>query len=206
MDAQQPELSSAALAVLYEAKALAELDDAEAAGGATARGWRGEPLSRLAFVVSAMSPGEIEAGDPLRGEAGEAADKAAAALGVSPEALFVVASRPGADMPPEQRTRRLALALEAADPAIVIALDDDAACDLADAMGVEGLEPGRPVRVRGRVVGSVGGFAASLGDPRAKARVWAAMKAVAAEGGLDAKGRPKASLEARSEGADEAGR
>jgi hypothetical protein len=37
----------------------------------------------------------------------------------------------------------------------------------------------------------VGEFAGSLGETAAKARVWGAMKTIAAEGGLKAKARPK---------------
>jgi hypothetical protein len=185
-------MSASALARIYEAKARAELDDAESIGGVPARGWRGEPLGRLAFVVSAMAPDEVATGEPLLGQTGEAADKAAAAFGVATGDLFVVASRPAADIPADARDRRLALLLEAADPEVVIALDGDAASDLAGACGCERLEPGRPVRLHGRVMGFVGEFAASLGDRPAKARVWAAMKAIAAEGGMKAAGRPKA--------------
>jgi hypothetical protein len=139
-----------------------------------------------------MSPDEVVAGEPLLGQAGEAVGKAAAAFGVAADSLFVVASRPADGIPPEARSRRLALLIEAADPAVVIALDGDAASDLADACRLEHLEPGRPVRVHGRAVGTVGEFSVSLGDRPAKARVWAAMKAIAAEGGMKATGRPKA--------------
>jgi hypothetical protein len=191
MAEQQPDVTAAQLAALYDAKAVAELADAEAQAGGPACGWRGEPLSRLAFVVSAMSPDDVAAGGPLSGEAGDAAGKAAAALGVDSD-VFVVASRPTAALAPQARSSRLVLALEAADPQVVIALDTDAAADLADAYGLEPLVPGRAARARGRVLGSAGDFVASLGDEKAKARVWGAMKAVAADGGLKAAGRPKA--------------
>jgi hypothetical protein len=175
----------------------AELGDAQAAGGTAPRGWRGEPLGPLAFVVSSPSSGDP--GDPLGGEAGVAADKAAAALGAGAGPVFVVTSAPAPGMPAEARRRRLSLTLEAADPRVVMALDGGAARDLADAYGLDPMEPGAPARVRGRVLGSAGDFVASLGDVAAKARVWAAMRAIASEGGLKATGHPKAPRDGRSD-------
>jgi hypothetical protein len=202
MAEQQPDVTAAALAAVYDAKALAELADAESAGGSSVRGWRGEPLGPLAFVVSAMSAEGGEESGPLSGEAGDAADKAAAGLGAGSGPVFIVASRPSADIPEPARARRLALMLEAADPRVVIALDAEAAKDLALASGMERLdEPGLPVLVRGRVLGSAGGFVASLGDRPAKLRVWTAMKRIASAGGLKAAKRPKAPRDERPDGA-----
>jgi hypothetical protein len=183
MAEQHTELSAAELAALYEAKALAELADGDALVGAEEQGWRGQPLGPLAFVASVLPVGDVL----------EALDKAADALGAAP--AFVIASRPGGAGAEEARGRRLALMVEAADPAVVIALDGPAAGDLAEALGAQTMVPGQSARLRGRVLGSAAEFAASLSDVPAKARVWAAMKAIAAEGGLKAKGRPKAPRE-----------
>jgi hypothetical protein len=86
--------------------------------------------------------------------------------------------------------------MEAVDPLAVIALDADAAADAAAAFGLDALLPGRPVSAGGRVLGSAGEFADSLGNAAAKAHAWSAMKAIAAAAGLRAKRRP----------ADDAGR
>jgi hypothetical protein len=72
----------------------------------------------------------------------------------------------------------LELIVEAVDPVLVVALDGDAAQDLAAAFGLPALAPGRPSVARGRTLGAVGGLAASLDDPGAKARVWKHFKAV----------------------------
>jgi len=184
-------MSQEAVAKLFAAKAAAELADAELIAGSGGRGWRGAPLSRLAFVVSRLSAEDLAAGGPLNGATGEAAAKAAAAFGVPADAFFAIASRPSDPLSPADRSRRLVLAIEAADPAVVIALDEDAASDLAESFGVADLVPGTPARVRGRVIGAAGDLGASLADTKAKARVWVAMKAIAAEGGLKATGRLK---------------
>jgi hypothetical protein len=192
MAEQHPELSAAELAALYEAKALAELADGDALAGAVEPGWRGEPLGPLAFVTSALPDAGVL----------EALDKAADALDAAPAFVIAtrpeVASRPDAASAAEVRNRRLALMVEAADPAVVIALDVIAAADLAEALGAQTMVPGQSARAHGRVLGFSADFAASLSDAPAKARVWAAMKAIAAEGGLKAKGRPKAPRERAS--------
>jgi hypothetical protein len=164
---------------LYEAKALAELRDADTLAGVGDGGWSGDPLGEVALVVGAPRGAK---GAMLAADAAEAVDKALAALGFGSGSAFVIASRPvGAD--PAALTSRLRLALEAVDSPLVLALDAGGAQDLAAAFGLKALETGRPVRRAGRVLGSVGDLAGSLGDPKAKARVWAAMKAAAAAAG-----------------------
>lgn len=165
--------TEADLASLYEAKALAELGDAEALAGVGEGGWSGDPLGVVALVVAA----------PLPSEAGDAVDKATAALGVEPTTAFSIVSRPQASKP-KQLMARLRMALEAVDAPWVLALDTQAAEDVAVAFGVAPLVPGVAVRAGGRVLGSVGDFAGSLADPKAKARVWAAMRSIAAGAGL----------------------
>lgn len=169
---------------LYADKAAVELNDAFPLAPGGVRAWRGSPGSRLVFVISLPSAADRAAGQPLCGAAGEAAEKSAAALGLGRDEYFVLASRAGGDS--GEVERRLALALEAADPSVVITLDDAAAADLAAALGIPPLEQGAPVLANGRVVGAAGDLAGSLGDAGAKKRVWAAMKAIAAEAGLKA--------------------
>lgn len=164
---------------LYEAKALAELRDADALAGVGPGGWRGDAQGAVALVVGPAVSGPDAMAAPLSGVAGEAASKALAALGFEEGTVFVIASRPeGVD--PAQAVPRLRLALEAVDAPLVMALDARAADDLAAAFGCVALEPGKPVRASGRLLGSTGEFAGSLTDQRAKARVWAAMRGIAA--------------------------
>jgi hypothetical protein len=166
---------------LYEAKALAELGDADTLAGVGAGGWSGDPMGAVALVVG-VPPENAVAGGLLPPDAAEAVEKALVALGFEGGTAFLIATRP-AGAHPESVAARLRLALEAVDAPLALALDAEAAADLAAAFGLESLDPGRPVRASGRVLGSVGDFARSLGDAKAKTRVWAAMRSVAAAAG-----------------------
>jgi hypothetical protein len=200
VDVREPDLSSAeALRAAYEAKALAELDDADAlvgpgrhrpTSGHRARTWSGPVLGpRIAFVIA--TPNAAADSDALLDEVtADAASKAADALGAGPAGAFTIVSRPAGTASAKARARRLRLAMEAVDPLAVIALDADAAADVAAAFELDGLRPGRPVSAGGRVLGAAGEFADSLGNATAKAHAWSAMKAIAAAAGLKAKGRP----------------
>lgn len=204
MAEREPDLSGArALAGLYEAKALAELADVETLLPSASKGWSGKAQSSLALVVGPAFPGEGAGVAALGETVGEALGKALTALGAAPADVFIISSRPVPDAPKRAVAGRLELAIEAVDPRLVFALDAGAAEDLATAFGTAALEPGVPVRARGRVLGSVGDFAASLAEPGAKAGVWSAMKSVAAEAGFKAKGRPKASQKVPSHPAGE---
>jgi hypothetical protein len=190
VDVREPELRGAgAIRAAYEAKAAAELADADALAGAGPGGWEG-PLvgARIAFLTSRAAS---RAGDaPLLGvRVADAVAKAASALGAGDD-VFVLVTRP-VKASAAVLSRRVRLAVEAADPPAVVALDEAAAADLAAAFGLERLPVGEPVRALGRSVGFVGDFAASLDDESAKARAWSAMKAIAAEAGIKAKERPK---------------
>jgi hypothetical protein len=125
----------------------------------------------------------------LHGPVRDAVMRAADALGAG-EDVFLVATRPEGATDTEAAARRLRLLIEAADPPVVIALDAEAASDLALAFGTGDLLPGSPVRAYGRALGATEGFTASLDDAAAKRRAWSAMKGVASLGGLVAKARP----------------
>ncbi len=165
---------------LFLAKARAELEAADALLGTevTVAG-HGDPLGEVVLVKGLPDAQDREAGVAMARADGEAAAKILDALGLDPGSAWIVCSRPGADVPREARSRRLAMVVEAVDPRLVIAVDAEASDDLACALGVSALQPGRPTTVRGRVVGAVGGLAASLGDPSAKASVWEQFKAIA---------------------------
>lgn len=167
---------AAELLALYEAKARAELADADALVGAGPGARRGETMAAVALVVGSCD----EAGaPPLSGESGEAVAKALSALGFDDGSTFVIASRPSGDAAGDALAGRLRLALEAVDPALVLALDSPGATDVCAAFGLAALPAGEPVVALGRTFGYVGEFAASLGDEHAKAPVWKAMKAIA---------------------------
>jgi len=191
VDVREPRLKGAeALRTAYEAKARAELGDADALIRAMPGSWTG-PLvgSRIAFVVS-----EPDASDPaavLSARTREALMKAAAAMGAAEDEVFLIASRPPGGPNAAHRARRLRLALEAADPAAVAAIDAAAAQDVAAAFEIDPLVAGATVTAGGRTVGWVGEFGASLDDIAAKKRVWSAMKGLAAAAGLQSKGRPE---------------
>lgn len=198
---REPDLIGAdALRAAYEAKARAELDDADALLGLRlgarsksahgSRMWSGPVLGpRIAFVIATPAPAAGPDG-LLDATTADAAFKAADALGAGPAGAFTIASRPAGSGSATARARRLRLAIEAVDPLVVIALDAAAAADVAAAFGLDGLPVGCPARAAGRVLGSAGEFAGSLTDAAAKARAWSAMKAIAAAAGLKAQGRP----------------
>jgi hypothetical protein len=165
----------------YEAKASAELAAADAlVPGASAVAGHGSLFARVVLLKGDPGEEDLEAGRALAGPDGEAADKALVALGLDPASAWRMCTRVADGVAdPEARARRVGLAVEAVDPDLVIALDAQAGQDLARAFGVAGLEPGQPVRARGRTLGAVSGLAVSLGDESAKALVWAEMRGVA---------------------------
>jgi hypothetical protein len=191
VDVREPDVSAAdKLGAAYEAKARAELAEADVIVGAGPGAWDGPVVgARIVFLVAhraAPAPAAI-----LAGRTAEAVGGAAEALG-SADAAFVLVTRPILETPADDRARRLRIALEAVDAPAVVALDPEAAEDLAAAFGLDTLRPGTPMHALGRSLGSVGDFAASLENTAAKATAWSVMKAVAARAGLKAKGRPKA--------------
>lgn len=167
---------------LYRAKAEAELSaaDAEAPGSDSVR-WRGEPLADVVVVKGLPGPAEAAGGDAMSGADGEAAVAALEALGHDPAQTLFTLSRPEPGIDEAARVRRLRLQVEAADPAVVIAVDPEAAEDLACAFEVARLKFGTPVRVAGRTLVAADGLEASLGDQRKKAAVWHQLKAAKPE-------------------------
>lgn len=169
---ESPE-TAAELRALYEAKVRAELAAADAlAPGSDRVAARGELLATLALVKGLPGPAEASGGAALSGADGEAADKALAALGHDPARAFRVLSRPEPGLEPDRRSERLRLALEAVDPELVIALDAEAAEDLASAFGIAPLRFGEERIVLGRRLVAVDGLEASLADEKRKAAVW----------------------------------
>ena len=168
---------------LFEVRAKAELAAADAlAPGSDVVAHSGALFAAVALVKGLPGPAEASGGAALSGADGEAAHKALAALGWAEDAIFAALSRPEPGLPAEQRADRLRMQLEAVDPALVIALDAEAAADLAEAFGVARPAFGAEQRVLGRRIVAVDGFEASLVDTARKKRVWTQLQAAKAEG------------------------
>ena len=175
-------MDAAHLSRIYLAKATAELAEADALlPGSEKVRCRGAVIAVAVLVCGEPEPSDAETGEALSGPVGEAASRALEALDVHADSVLVVCSRP-VDSAAEARARRLERVVESADPEVVIALDPLAAEDVAAACGLERLAAGRPVRWRGRAVGSVGDLGASLADTSLKAGVWSAFRAIIREG------------------------
>jgi len=183
--AQSPDTSQIAvkLRALHEARARAELTAADAlAPGSDRVMWRGALLAQIAVVKGLPGPAEATGGAALSGADGVAVTKALEALGWDPATVFYTLSRPEAGMDRARAADRLRLQLEAVDPRAIVALDADAAADLAEAFGCEPLVPVTALRVLGRALVAVDGFEAALGDEKRKQAVWAQLKAAKPEG------------------------
>jgi len=177
------EILAGKLRALHEARAKAELVAADRLSPGSDRvSVRGALLAEVAVVKGLPGPAEATGGSAMSGADGEALHKALEALGWSSEGVFFTLSRlePGVDR--ERASDRLRLQLESVDPLVIIALDSEAAADIAEAFGCEVPRPGRQLRVLGRRIVAVSGFEASLSDPKAKQRVWAELKHAKPEG------------------------
>lgn len=194
---REPEVSSVdKLEAAYAAKARAELADADAVGGAGPDSWGGPVVgARIAFLVAHRADPAPAAILPDR--TADAVARAAEALGAA-DATFVLVTRPEAKTSAEARARRVRIALEAVDAPAIIALDSEAAEDLASAFELDRLRAGTPVRAMGRSLAFVGEFTASLDDASAKAKAWSAMKAAAAQAGIADKRQPRAPRNAQT--------
>lgn len=131
-----------------------------------------------AIVVVKGLPGPAEAsGKPaLSGADGVAVSKALDALGWDADVSFCVLSRPLPSTDLRRRSARLRLQIEAVDPEFVLAVDAEAATDVAEALGLEQLLMGEVLRAGGRRVLACDGLEASLLDAARKRRVWSQLK------------------------------
>lgn len=171
------------LRALHEGRAKAELAAADRlAPGSDRVPPRGALLAEIAVVKGLPGPAEATGGAAMSGADGEALRKALEALGWAEGGVFYTLSRPEPGMEPERAADRLRLQLESVDPRVIVALDTEAAADLAEAFGCAPPAPGAPVRVLGRQLVAVSGFETSLSDPKAKQRVWAELKHAKPEG------------------------
>jgi hypothetical protein len=168
---------------VFEERARIELAAADAlAPGSDAVAWSGSVFAEVAAVKGLPGPAEASGGAALTGADGAAVRKALAALGWADDAVFCTLSRPEPGLSAERRSDRLRLQIEAVDPTLVLALDAEAAADIAEAFGIARPALGEEVRVLGRRIVAVDGLEASLGDPARKKRVWRQLQAAKAEG------------------------
>jgi len=172
MTAQSEDINPS-LRELYEAKATAEIAQAERLlPGVDIVASSGNSLARTMLVKGQKGPAEESGDAALSGEDGVAARKVLEALGMDPQDVFAILSRPVTDPDLDLVAQRVRGLIEAVDPIIVIALDDQAAVDLAAAFTLEGLAFGMPETVFGRTLLAVDGLEASLGDESHKRKVW----------------------------------
>lgn len=176
-------MDSAALITAYENKTRAELAGADALmPGADRVAWSGAFGARVMAVKGLSGPAEESGGPALSGEDGVALRKALSALGFDPEAVFATLSRPVPDTDPEVIARRLRAQVEAVEPRAIVALDGEAAQDVASALGIRIPDFGQVVVGLGRRIVAVDGLEASLSDESRKAQVWQQLKVLTPAG------------------------
>ena len=167
---------------VYSAKVMAEVAAANGmAPGSDAVAVRGNPLARVLVLKGLPGPAEVSGGPAVSGADGEAVVKALVALGYRDDDAFFALTRPESAASLERRVARVKALVEAVDPLVVIALDEQAAQDLSAAVGAA-ITSSTPVDVMGRRCVAVDGLEASLGDQRRKAAVWRQLKAAAPPG------------------------
>lgn len=167
----------------FEERARTELAAADAlAPGSDLTRWTGALLADVALIKGLPGPAEAGGGDALSGADGRAAHKAMEALGWGAEGVFCTLSRPAPGLDSEARAARLRMQIEAVDPALVVALDGEAAADVADAFGVCVPKPGVSARVAGRRVVAVEDFEMSLSQPLRKKQAWQQLQCAKPDG------------------------
>lgn len=163
----------------YENKVRAELARADAlVPGADRVAWSGVYDAQIMAVKGLSGPAEESGGPALSGEDGVALRKALSALGFDPHSVFATLSRPVADADPELTAHRLRAQIEAVEPRVIVALDREAAQDIAIALGIRTPGFGRIVACLGRRIVAIDGFEASLTEESRKAQVWQQLKAL----------------------------
>jgi hypothetical protein len=181
--APAPRETAETLRAFFETRARAELAIADAlAPGSDAVAPSGALLAEVVVVKGLAGPAEATGRPALAGPDGEAVGKALEALGWDPALVFATLSRPEPGIDAARRADRLRQQIEAVDPALVLALDAEAAADVAEAFGIAQPAFGEAVRVLGRRIVAVDGLEASLGEPARKRRVWRQLQAAKAEG------------------------
>jgi hypothetical protein len=170
---------------LHEARVTAELAKAESyAPGCDSCSWRGSLMPTVSVVKGMSGPAEASGGSAVSGADGKAAVKALEALGHDGSQVFFTLSRPVPGVERSALCKRLRAQLEAVDAPLIVALDAEAAEDIAEAYGLASLAFGDEVRVAGRRLVAIDGLEASLADPLRKGRVWAQFSAARRQGSV----------------------
>lgn len=179
--APHPAVEAERLRARYEARACAELADADALLG-RAVAWSGSPVADVVVVKGYPGPTERDGGVALSGPDGSAVDAALQRLGWGSGDVFRTLSRTCGEDDAASVAARLRLQVEAVDPRLVIALDADAASDLERAFDAPRLRFGVEATVMGRRFLALDGLEASLSDERRKRVVWEQMKSAVPDG------------------------
>lgn len=168
------------LQVMYERRAEAELAAAdELVPGSESVASGGSVFARNFLVKGSPGPEDARERRALAGADGEAARRALEALGCDAGSVFATVARVSESQASREAiVERLALQIEAVDPATVVALDGEAADLLAAVAGVEGLPFGEPAVWKGRTLLAVDGLEASLTDEDRKRRVWEQFRSI----------------------------
>ena len=165
-------------------KTTAELDSLAARGVRAG----GNAFSPILMCKGELTAEEAGGADPFSGADGAALRASLKALGYAPEEWeWLLACDDSGTAPLMPALFREAVC--ALDPATLVCCDDAAAAAVREAYAEDltiiedfneaMLEPGYVVPVCGIRVLNLGGFAAALGDPRAKQQMWARLKRVA---------------------------
>lgn len=165
-------------------KTAAELDSLAARGVRAG----GNAFSPILVCKGELTAEEAAGAEPFSGADGAALKASLKALGYAPEEwAWLLCCDGGGEKPLEPLLFREAVC--ALDPATLVCCDDAAAAAVREAYAddltiIEDfneamLEPGYVVPVCGIRMLNLGGFAAALGDARAKQQMWARLKRVA---------------------------
>lgn len=178
-------LGAEALRSLHGARVAAELASADALlPGSDAVPSAGARFAAIAVVKGLPGPAEASGQPAMSGADGAAALKALGALGWEGDSVGFILSRPGADTDPAGRAARLRLQVEAVDPELVLAVDAEAAADVAAAFALGEFGFGEVLRADGRRFVACDGLEASLADAARKRRVWTQLKVAVAPGSV----------------------
>ncbi|MDA3936040.1 MAG: hypothetical protein PF636_04130 [Actinomycetota bacterium] len=137
------------------------------------------PLDAQTVVFKGQAgPAETAGGSAMSGPDGEASLAALKQLGWDSDRVFFAWAPICREHHVELRASRIRGIVEAIDPELVVALDADAAAEVATAFGLSDRNFGHAYESRGRVLIAVDGLEASLADDTRKLRVWNQFKAV----------------------------
>lgn len=167
----------------YEARAIAEIADADnTLVGHVPVPWSGAVLASVVAVKGLPGPAEAAGGAAMSGADGEALEKALEALGWPSGSWFFTVSRVAGVDETAAFAKRVRAQVEAVGARVVVALDGEAAADLAGAFDTKPLRFGSERSVAGRRLVAVEGFEGALAVPGRKRVVWSQLQKAAPDG------------------------